>query len=285
MLVLAVFRRFARAVTQSLRKFGRQIGRQSHMTLANQFDQLDVNAIRQFRTDGREEDIHLEFKTVNDPEMNRDDRKNLAKCISGFANSDGGMVVWGVEAKKNADGIDCVSSLPEIDRPQLFLTKLNEFTGQSVSPLVDGVRHKILETSTGRGYAATLIPQSNAVPHMAMPERRYYKRSGDSFYVMEHFDLDDMFGRRQKPDLALSIVPQHELRDEREQVGFVFFNTGRALAKHTGFVAKCENATIANVSGGTMQDSTRINAGRPTVTFFRQSVPFDFHFLAQISHF
>ena len=80
------------------------------MTLANQFDQLDVNAIRQFRTDGREEDIHLEFKTVNDPEMNRDDRKNLAKCISGFANSDGGMVVWGVEAKKNADGIDCVSS-------------------------------------------------------------------------------------------------------------------------------------------------------------------------------
>jgi len=71
MLVLAVFRRFARAATQSLRKFGRQIGRQSHMTLANQFDQLDVNAIRQFRTDGREEDIHLEFKAVNDPEMNR----------------------------------------------------------------------------------------------------------------------------------------------------------------------------------------------------------------------
>ena len=32
-------------------------------------------------------------------------------------------------------------------------------------------------------------------------EDRYYKRSGASFYRMEHFDLEDMFGRRLKPKL------------------------------------------------------------------------------------
>ena len=35
-------------------------------------------------------------------------------------------------------------------------------------------------------------------------ENRYYKRSGDSFYQMEHFDLEDMFGRRRKPKLKMS---------------------------------------------------------------------------------
>jgi hypothetical protein len=34
-------------------------------------------------------------------------------------------------------------------------------------------------------------------------EDRYYKRSGDSFYKMEHYDLEDMSGRRRKPKLEL----------------------------------------------------------------------------------
>jgi hypothetical protein len=32
---------------------------------------------------------------------------------------------------------------------------------------------------------------------------KYYKRSGDSFYPMEHFDIEDMFGRRKKPQLTM----------------------------------------------------------------------------------
>jgi hypothetical protein len=34
---------------------------------------------------------------------------------------------------------------------------------------------------------------------------RYYKRSGDTFRRMEHFDLEDMFGRRPRPKLELQI--------------------------------------------------------------------------------
>ena len=49
----------------------------------------------------------------------REDRRNLAKCISGFANSDGGLI----------------------------FSKLNELTGQAVSPIVDGIRHKAIKTA------------------------------------------------------------------------------------------------------------------------------------------
>jgi hypothetical protein len=55
---------------------------------------------------------------------------------------------------------------------------------------------------------ATFVPETDGGPFMALfGEQRYYKRSGDSFYQMEHFDLEDMFGRRQKPNLEMIIEP------------------------------------------------------------------------------
>jgi hypothetical protein len=105
-----------------------------------------------------------------------------------------------VLAKKNQDGVDCAQAPAEISSLKLFLSRLNELTGEALSPVVDGVQHKLLETSAETGFAATFVPESLSGPHMAkLGDDRYYKRSGASFYRMEHFDLEDMFGRRQKP--------------------------------------------------------------------------------------
>jgi len=86
----------------------------------------------------------------------------------------------------------------------LFVSRITSLTGEIVSPIADGVVHKRIPESDDLGYAATLIPMSYSGPHMAKAgEDRYYKRSGDSFYRMEHFDIEDMFGRRKKPVLSL----------------------------------------------------------------------------------
>jgi predicted HTH transcriptional regulator len=61
-----------------------------------------------------------------------DDKRNLAKCLSGFANSSGGIIVWGVDARKNAQGIDCASAASEIASIRQFLSRLNELTGEAV---------------------------------------------------------------------------------------------------------------------------------------------------------
>ena len=236
------------------------------MTLADQFDGVTLDDIAQMIAQGQEEHLQLDFKTVRAAHIDRDDRKRLAKYLSGFANSSGGLVIWGVVARKNDHGVDCATASEEISPLGLFLTQLNNFTGQAVSPMVDGVRHRIIETAADRGYAITLVPESISGPHMAkLGEDRYWKRSGDSFYKMEHFDLEDMFGRRQKPDLQIIPALMEGLGDERERVTFRLLNTGRAMAKHVGFVAKFENATIANVLG--VQDDTGLNNNRPTASY------------------
>ena len=190
-----------------------------------------MNDIRELISSMQEENLILDFKTINSPNLNhKDDKRNLARCLSGFANSSGGLVIWGVLAKKNTQGIDCASSLNEIEDVRLFLARLTEFTGMAVSPIVDDVKHRCIETSDGKGIVVTHIPSSASGPHMAkMGEDRYYKRSGDSLYRLEHFDLEDMFGRRPRPELAL--YTRIERRGLGVQVIIGITNLGRGGAK------------------------------------------------------
>jgi hypothetical protein len=96
-------------------------------------------------------------------------------------------------------------------------------------------------------------------------EHRYYKRSGDSFYKMEHFDLEDMFGRRQKA--KLEILPEHKnIEDGVEEITVRLLNAGRAVARHAGLVIRFENVGLVRVSDQ-LHDSSAVNSGRPVVQY------------------
>ena len=93
-----------------------------------------------------------------------------------------------------------------------------------------------LDESEDKGFAVTYVPESESSPHMAKAgEYRYYKRSGDSFYKMEHFDIEDMFGRRKKPRLKLFVYPKTGgSRGGKKEVNFIIGlkNIGRGIAKY-----------------------------------------------------
>jgi hypothetical protein len=243
------------------------IERQAVMNLAETFEGLSTHDIEEYIRLEQEEHLHLDFKTVNKADLSREDRRNFAICISGFANSDGGLIIWGVDARKNDQEIDCASEPKEIASIKLFVSKLNEYTGQAVSPIVDGVRHKAIETTPGKGFAVTLVPESDAGPYMAkLGEDRYYKRSGGGFYRMEHFDLEDMFGRRQKPKIRPGVthIRSSETTDD-EKFEITIQNLGRAVGKYTGFLAQLTNATITRTKD--VENVSHLNPGRATVTY------------------
>lgn len=173
-------------------------------SLEERFAALSFDDLNRFVADRQEENLHVEFKTVADAALsNADDRRNLARAVSGFANSEGGLVVWGVVARKDGQGVDCAESLKPIPNVARLLSRLNELTGDATSPTVPGVQHRIVgELDDGAGYAITMVPVSDTGPHMAkLSVDQYFKRAGDSFLKMEHFDIADMFGRRPKPAL------------------------------------------------------------------------------------
>src|SRR6476620_3830787 len=131
------------------------------MTLAETFDQLDWATIKSYVELKQEEHLHLEFKTLKNAELtSSDDRHHIARCISGFANSSGGIIIWGINARKNSDDIDCASAIVELRKPAVLVSRLNSLSGDATSPIIDGLRHKpIINSNSGGGVVATLVPE------------------------------------------------------------------------------------------------------------------------------
>ncbi len=220
------------------------------MTLIEVFQALSLESLNGYLQHFQEENLQLDFKLVDDPGLvNRNDKKTLAIAISGFANASGGLIVWGVNARKNDDGIDCVTALPGVPNPELLLARLNELTGEAVNPIADGVQHRIVgKVDNGSGFVVTMVPESSSGPHMAkLGENRYYKRAGDSFYQMEHFDIADMFGRRPHPLLKLA----HTVRNPGPDAEIIVSlrNDGRGSARAPYFALSVESPFRRHMHG------------------------------------
>lgn len=227
------------------------------------YERIELTDLADFVALGQEENLHLDFKLLNDAGLTaQDDKKNLARAISGFANSSGGLIVWGVDARKNASGIDCAVALKSVDRVAYLLTRLNSLTGDAVDPTVAGIQHRILTEPTGRGFALTLIPESDTGPHMAkLGDDRYYKRVGDSFYKMEHYDISDMFGRRRRP--RMQVFYRIIGIGDDAQIHLGVKNEGRATARAPFFAFSCQPPMARSAYG---LDGNR-NEGLPFLRF------------------
>ncbi len=170
------------------------------------YESIDLEAIHRFVKQQSQEGINLEFKTVgNRRTFGPNDRQNLAKAISGFANAEGGIVVWGIRATRDHEGVDAASEVQPIENVRRALSDLQSNTARATSPIADAVEHKaIREGAEESGYLVTYVPATHGDPRMAkLGVDRYMKRSGDSFLKMEHFEVADMFGRRRRPQLSL----------------------------------------------------------------------------------
>ena len=127
------------------------------------------DAIDEFIVNGQTEELFLDFKQAvstgkNFNTLHRDDRKNLAKAISGFGNSEGGVVVWGVECARDAEVGDVAQAKVKVKNVHRFLSWLEGAISGCTIPSHNGVRNHIISCDeNGDGFIATYIPKSEGV--------------------------------------------------------------------------------------------------------------------------
>lgn len=197
--------------------------------------------LRTFLLNKTKEGLYLEFKQKSNSKhgkLDNDDKKNFAKALSGFANSDGGILIWGIQTRSKDESAKTLKPINKVDD---FIRSLKSFLTSATQPIVDGVLIEKVskENSNSRGYVKCLIQPSFKAPHRST-DREYYKRSIEGFYRLEHFDLEDMFGRRVRPVLKANIqIKPHSSEDKTlKELHFYIYNKGRAVAKYTGLFCK-----------------------------------------------
>lgn len=178
------------------------------------YDQLIAEGeagIERLIAERMQEGVQLDFKQKVDPtkgSFDDNDKKILAKAVSGFANSAGGLLIWGVKAKKGPDGLDCALSPPApIVQIEIFQSEATRWVGQYIQPRHDGVHITIIKSAIlpGAGYLLMYVERSSRRPHRSevKDQKQYFKRAGDSFFEMEHYDIEDAFSRTYSPKLEL----------------------------------------------------------------------------------
>jgi hypothetical protein len=151
------------------------------------------------------EELFLDYKrsstTLPSRTLSDDDKKNLAKAIAGFANSEGGVIVWGVDCRHTDEGDVPTKAVP-IKQPVALKTLFDGIIGGLTLSAHSGVENlPLLNATGGDGFVITYVPTGLHVPYQSLyPRQEYYIRAGSNFLPTPPGVLAGLFGRAPQPN-------------------------------------------------------------------------------------
>ena len=169
------------------------------------------DAIDEFIINQQTEELFLDFKQAvstgkNFTTLHRDDRKNLAKAISGFGNSEGGVILWGVECSRDVEIGDVARAKVKVKNVHRFLSWIENAISGCTIPSHNKVRNHIVSCDeSGDGFLATYIPKCDIGPLMTTTNASIYIRSGSNNVPAPYSVIAGMFGRKPQPNVELLV--------------------------------------------------------------------------------
>lgn len=147
--------------------------------------------------DGAAEGLRLEFKEKEEPsspKLSRTDKRNIAQAVSSFANSDGGLLIYGVRTERR-DGADVAAQLMPIADISAFLNNFRAVVSLNISPELQAIDVGAVPSVEllGGGFVVCNVGRSDARPHMSIAPgvHSYFRRSFDGNVPMTPSEVKD----------------------------------------------------------------------------------------------
>ena len=143
-----------------------------------------------------EEGVNLELKRAD--ALSKENADKITKTLSAFANSDGGIVIYGVAEQDHV-----ASDYSFVDGNKITTENIS-MIARYVQPAIDGLTIYPIrkDNDFSKSIYIVKVPRSDKAPHMAK-DHRYYKRNNVESIPMEDFDVKDVMSRIQNPLLGI----------------------------------------------------------------------------------
>lgn len=161
-------------------------------------------AIESLVDDRQHETEWLDFKSG---EHLGDIKATWSEAVCGFANNQGGVLIVGIDARKDS-GIDAACGVKPVESPASLRTQMLDLLRTNVEPPVPGVEVKDILRIDGRGFVVCYVPESENKPHRAeqVKNKPYLIRIADSFQNPSPSLLRSLFFPKSATKLEVVVI-------------------------------------------------------------------------------
>ncbi len=157
--------------------------------------------IENFITNQVEENLNLDYKASGSLQKNDKSANEISKDVSAFANSDGGIIIYGI--KENSENKHLPDSIDPVNRNEISKEWLEQIIQSRIRPRIENIIiHPIsINDSSDLVVYVIEIPQSDTA-HQAN-DRKYYRRYNFSSEPMYDYEIRDIINRTKHPSIDL----------------------------------------------------------------------------------
>ena len=173
-----------------------------------------------------QESTHLDYKAS--PAIDNKKKGEIAKDISAFANSDGGIIIYGIQENEHLP----VKIDEGVDHSKYTREWLEQVINSNISPIIDGIEIVQIPLSSERSSFVIKIPKSFRTPHQEQISKKYYRRYNFLSQPMEDYEINEIRNRSFTitPLVNFDINIKHGVI-----VYFVISNIGKVPAENVFF--------------------------------------------------
>ncbi|MDM1410713.1 ATP-binding protein [Myroides odoratimimus] len=164
----------------------------------HKLEEYDWEFVNSLIKNNIEESINIDFKSADALSKVDSKKKEISKDVSAFANSNGGIIIYGI------DEIDHkASSISFVDGNEFTKEWLEQVISSTIQRNIPNL--KIFPIRKDGIIAQTIyvvqIPESLETPHIAR-DKKFYKRYNFESVAMEEYEIRQLYGRTVKSKLC-----------------------------------------------------------------------------------
>ena len=161
---------------------------------------LTQESIQRYIDDKEEESAYLEFKRGDALLKNKNVKEEIHKDVSAFANSDGGIIIYGIEEKNHV-----AAGIVPVNGNEITKEWLEQVINTGIKRRIDGLMIEPIriDDKVEQTVYVVTVPRSANAAHMSS-DGHFYKRANFQVVRLDEYEIRDLYNRREQTQLEIA---------------------------------------------------------------------------------
>ncbi|MCX6155040.1 MAG: ATP-binding protein [Candidatus Kapabacteria bacterium] len=191
-----------------------------------------------------EENLHLDYKAAEALSRSDGKRKEISKDVSAMANSDGGVIIYGIRETNNKELRYIPEKIDPVNRNEFSKEWLEQIISSHIQPKIPNLQITPISISDSDVVYVVKIPKGDTA--FMAGDKRYYKRYNFESVPMDDYEVKDIMNRATHPKIFLEFVISEGKEtdlfsnsNETKRILYVYCrNSGKVYAKFINYFIK-----------------------------------------------